>query len=396
MIISPTARRNVQNIIRSDPVGYDFNHMNFDAFHDYVYSPLGGGSIVDGEYIRLIELKKQDIMLGWESVRCRIRHVPLSAAASMGYQALSYCWGDATKLPGRLIIESDDPAQADSVLHITSDLEIALKRLRRNHCLLWVDAVCINQADNLEKNAQVQLMGRIYRSARSVVVWLGDENDDSTLGLPLVPRILEANRKLQSFDSADRGLFHQPWKRQLELGLPPPSSEAYKALLSILKRPWFQRVWVVQELALASDSIVLCGREEFAWADFVTAVLLLVELTMKLKVAINYSGILAINDAKVTVAEGREIGLFQVLLRHRLCGATDPRDKVYALCGLSNDAKRLGIIPDYSESVSTEMVYTEVAIAMLSKTGKLDIFSASRPVRRTAQVTVTLPSWVPD
>ncbi|KAL2176407.1 heterokaryon incompatibility, partial [Thermothelomyces heterothallicus CBS 202.75] len=60
-------------------------------------------------------------------------------------------------------------------LRVTVSLYTGLKRLRRQDIIrvLWADAVCINQKDTLEKNAQLPLMGRIYSQPSRVPVWLG-------------------------------------------------------------------------------------------------------------------------------------------------------------------------------------------------------------------------------
>lgn len=106
---------------------------------------------------------------------------------------------------------------------MTSNLHVALLHLRNRFFerILWVDAVCINQDDDGEKGLQVQSMGEIYASANGVVVWLGEAADDSDNAFE---ELGEAARAPQEF---------------LNLGEPDE-----KAIIAVLKRPWFERIWV--------------------------------------------------------------------------------------------------------------------------------------------------------
>jgi hypothetical protein len=85
----------------------------------------------------------------------------------VGYEALSYTWGDATDT--RTIIVNGSKHQ------VTRNLEAALRHLRQSDYSrkLWCDAVCINQTDNQEKSIQVQRIGDISNSASKVLIWLG-------------------------------------------------------------------------------------------------------------------------------------------------------------------------------------------------------------------------------
>ena len=72
----------------------------------------------------------------------------------------------------------------------------ALRRLRwfRDPRLIWVDAICINQSDVDEKSQQIPLMGRIYRNAASVLVWLGEEAETSSAAFTLMENIYDSMR----------------------------------------------------------------------------------------------------------------------------------------------------------------------------------------------------------
>jgi hypothetical protein len=85
-----------------------------------------------------------------------------------------------------------------------------------------VDAICINQRNEEEKEKQIQLMARIYGQAYSVVVWLGEEADDSDVALKA---IISAGN--------DRGLKFTD------------NATVQQAVIKLLERKWFQRIWVM-------------------------------------------------------------------------------------------------------------------------------------------------------
>lgn len=91
-------------------------------------------------------------------------HIKTSALSStLGYQALSYCWGQESALHPLHLNESEP-------LFIRSNLFHALRRLRLSYesVRLWVDSVCIHQSDDMERNRQVARMGAIFKQARNV------------------------------------------------------------------------------------------------------------------------------------------------------------------------------------------------------------------------------------
>ena len=75
---------------------------------------------------------------------------------------------------------------------VTLNLFKALQHLRLDTAprVLWVDAICIDQDNIPERDAQVQLMGNIYRTAGRVIVWLGPEADNSAMLPPLVDSLV--------------------------------------------------------------------------------------------------------------------------------------------------------------------------------------------------------------
>ncbi|KAH9215457.1 heterokaryon incompatibility, partial [Leptodontidium sp. 2 PMI_412] len=171
--------------------------------------------------IRLLDIQPGQ---GEDIIHIGLCTYPLDCAPS--YVALSYTWGDANHTSAILC--------QGQTLFVTRNLKEALWQLRESHDIFagracarsdrnkspyfWIDAVCINQNDDEEKNQQVKLMWEIYSRAAFVIVWLGKQDEftkSETLGLP--------------------GFISQGWDH----------------LFSVLSRPWFSRVWVIQELVAA-------------------------------------------------------------------------------------------------------------------------------------------------
>ncbi len=115
---------------------------------------------------------------------------------------------------------------------------------------LWVDAVCINQDDVVEKNHQVHLMKDIYGGATRVLVWLGEERHDTRAVWELFD-LLEAGYQTRlerrEQDLKDTSKWLGPRLNPLGKDLPPPSDPIWKSMRAFLDSPWFSRIWTYQE-----------------------------------------------------------------------------------------------------------------------------------------------------
>ncbi|KAJ9611434.1 hypothetical protein H2200_004618 [Cladophialophora chaetospira] len=169
------------------------------------------------------------------------------------YEALSYAWGDPD---AKECINILDDKRACRTLQVTSNLELALRHLRHDgetRCL-WVDAICINQNDKSEKSEQVPIMGQIYSRASNLCIWLGEENSTSRLAFEHINLVLN----LQNFEQT----VHEKY------------ADAWAALSDLMKREWFSRRWVVQEIAYAQKASVHCGKQQIDWTELADAVAL--------------------------------------------------------------------------------------------------------------------------
>jgi hypothetical protein len=127
--------------------------------------------------------------------------------------------------------------------------------------VLWIDAMCINQKDIDERNRQVWLMGQVYSKAKAVIIWLGPQSEDSDLAMEFIPRLLGAlfTPVNQLLRTENRDLIF-PSTRRADV----PEWQAFETLLN---RPWFERLWVIQELLLAKAAVVAYGQRTLPAED---------------------------------------------------------------------------------------------------------------------------------
>lgn len=174
------------------------------------------------------------------------------------YEAVSYFWGSDqpdTEINVYTVGEGKSDTLTNYTFRVRANLHSALKQLRLRDIprYLWIDAICINQEDNGERSLQVALMDRVYGEATSVCVWLGEARDESEVALRFVSRIVN----LEDFD-------------RLVADIKTPHEWA--ALSKLMKRDWFSRRWVIQEIALAKRAELYCGDDRCDWSDFAVAV----------------------------------------------------------------------------------------------------------------------------
>ncbi|KAI3399514.1 hypothetical protein diail_6536 [Diaporthe ilicicola] len=310
------------------------------AVGHYQYSAIPGE-----RYIRVLELHPG---AGNEPLHGTLNDVCLDDSA-VGFEALSYVWGtDYENYETRDVI---DLGRGQS-LELRPNLRDALYHLRHESSprRLWIDAVCINQYDTDEKMRQVMLMAEIYARCTSVVIWLGKPGPHSQLGLEILAFLPNSEQRIGS-DSA-------PWDHL-------PSGEVAAALGDILGRRYFERLWVVQEAALATHIKMHVGRMCIEWSNRAQTRRFLARIKMaELSPSWQSSDDLRRVDFRPMrelleqslAAEARRNGTVEVpslldvvhSIRHRQ--VADPRDRIYGVISLVTPAEVAGLVPDYSLS----------------------------------------------
>lgn len=319
------------------------------------------------------------------------------------YSALSYVWGEP---------EPTVPLTVnDSVWRVGKNLGTALTYLGRSSeksIYVWADALCINQNNVDERNQQVMLMREIYSGASVVMAWIDTEDDRQHVDLHeanlALRRILSGPVYSQVTFSSRQG--RTPIVKTSTDGFAPPQGLLELGLSSLSRiagSRFFSRVWVVQELALARDKVMFFGASDIKWADFAKDAYSMqeylvdsgvyphgrlrhVQSVVEMLKAVEALGVNGVKEAP----HGERFRLLELLMFFRRYNATDPRDKIYAITGLTTRDAGLKISLDYSCSV--EDVYLATAAAIIAN-GELDILSACQPRGRYSR---SLPSWVPD
>ena len=282
------------------------------------------------------------------------------------YVALSYAWGD-TSDTRKIIVNGHEVA-------VGTNLESALRMLRHKQPIksgykIWIDALCINQQDTKERGQEVRRMGKIYSQARVVVIWLGNEARESDSAMDLI-RILSVACNTGQGKALGDNLRQ---KRDL-LG-----QGCWRALSELLDRPYWDRLWVLQEIALGGGrTVILCGQEAVTWRDFYAATysfgthnidLMFFLINQERKDAgLPPSGLkrnkLIHLDMEQSVQAGRAESQFACMLDlGRKSLARDPRDKVYGVLGMMAAPVSDQIVPDYSATLA--QVFTDFAKAFI-------------------------------
>jgi hypothetical protein len=322
--------------------------------------PYPGPSLPSPTHIRLVHLQPGID----EAIHCEL--ITASIESSPNYEALSYTWGDPSST--ETINMATQGSETTQQFSVTSNCFSALKRLRYKNKprVLWIDALAIDQTNIDERNHQVSLMSRIYSQAAGVVVYLGESADNSDLAIEFIMECYDPSPNTTSLSF-------------------PKSDTLMDALRNFFLRPWFTRVWVIQEVFLSTEKIIYCGNKDLSWSamENFKHYLANTRLLFRLPYVVSTSN-------RRYKYESREELLLKALLDSRHCEATDPRDKVYSLLPiLQSSNKSLGLTPKYQDM--RDKVYTDCALYLLPNCGWNLLYAV-----QGQSSTEHLPSWVPD
>ncbi|PCD25840.1 hypothetical protein AU210_012274 [Fusarium oxysporum f. sp. radicis-cucumerinum] len=198
--------------------------------------------------IRLLELSQNETKYSicGHLVLSRLKDTPCFAA-------LSYVWGCAS---------SEDPIlQVDGFeLKVRQSLKHAIDAIfsGSDKILLWIDQICIDQENYIERKFQVTLMSKIFRQAQRVICWLGPDDENTKIAFDL--------STVLAIEGSDLASWKEPMQRLVEAGfirdisdLVNPAKVPLSALAWLVKNTWSGRLWIVQEVALASRLEFRCG-----------------------------------------------------------------------------------------------------------------------------------------
>ncbi|KXH41308.1 HET domain-containing protein [Colletotrichum nymphaeae SA-01] len=275
-------------------------------------------------------------------IACDIFEASLDSDGIIPYEALSYAWGS--------IDLSATISANGKTLRVTNNLFTALNYLRDDSIgrVMWIDAVCIDQANIAERGHQVGQMAGIYRGAEQVIIWLGPSTFETKLLMGHLKELQRAFVRQKRHDD-DLEWAKQKWStiRQGSKRDQAVLADLQRdALISLLSQPWFTRIWILQEVSNARVASVQCGTRSVQ-AHMLNIASKLVGVTPE-------AGCQAVLDLFPTSSTQRSprVDVLPTLLqKFRKSKASDPRDLVYALLPIASDVIKSGpsvvITPDY-------------------------------------------------
>lgn len=361
-----------------------------------IYASLQGV----GRQFRLLVLEPAPDRL--DLLRCQLNQVSFDAG-DLEYIALSYTWG---------VELATTPILINGVeTWVTLNLEAALRHIRKSSCavILWVDALCIDQKNNREKSHQVQMMREIYSGAKLVIAWLGSASEDSDLVMEILGTSFEA--WMEAGGEGNQNITDQP-------SISPASRQSIRtdalywatkrvtqrealAISNFLKRSWWSRIWVVQEVLLAKRVIFKCGDAEVPgehmrrWEQ--RAIILscfstpwvdrnfIIRCMTALQLLTDMGGLHDVDRA------------INYLLRYTTRHATIPHDHIYGLFSLfPKDDQVLLEAPDYEYGVEDLFIGVATKLMLGHNSLMLLLVAALTRQKAASSANIRLPSWVPD
>jgi hypothetical protein len=266
-----------------------------------------------------------------------------------GYEALSYAWG-STKLTETIYVNEQQ-------FLVTQNLKTALCYLQQDKPRsLWIDALCINQASIVERSQQVPKMCQIFGRARQVLAWLGSEEPGSAVTMDLISHM--ANEWVRA------GQFNE----QVYIPEQMRSEDILDAAEDLFQRPWWLRVWVIQEVALSKiDPLVGCGHKWLPWSALRYATKTAYGRVHRWPV----HAFLHLDNIRSYFHKGSGVPMVDLLRISARYEATDGRDSIYGLLAIALEHERQAISPDYSKNLDS--ILLEVTRNHIMATRKLDI-----------------------
>lgn len=344
---------------------------------------------INSNSVRVLVLEPSD---GIDRVRCRLKvqRIGSSWFPTPAFDALSYTWGKV--LSQQFVWLEGVPVE------VSDSLYAALFNLRKRSPdatrIIWVDQLCINQADNFEVSREMRKQHLVYGKAKRVIVWLGQALEESDLALSYFRKLLRSAGTLSDSDLQKSYLNNRGHWTYIGPGL-------------LLRREWWNRTWTIQEVMLAKMPILWCGEQHILFDDF----LRIMEFAWKNNIRlfpdrrgvasqvgpdIYRPSLTQFRDFRQLMTAGGQPLLCEWLARFNLQKCTKDQDRIYGYLGLAGT--------EFLESFTTDVtlhannVFLNATIAIVQKYKALDFICLGHgPNRRqnTADAPY-LPSWVPD
>jgi len=352
----------------------------------------------------------------------------LSDAIADGFTPLSYVWGDGSQtdtiiINGAVRIIRQNLATflryaREIILSALPKLTSSCGKLYNGKLQFWADAICIDQDNVLERNHQVSLMRSIYGSAQVVICWLG-QCEHSHLAIQLFQVIYnewmaEGPLALGPLGAAGSAALPsdlnpnnenwmekhpQFWTKDCEENT---GNTYWNAVAALLKSTFWQRAWIVQEVALPKHAMMLYGSTLFHFNLIATCIIWMEHFFNQPYLGMKTYGHVVLPEFHPETFDIRPIvrifgfnlsktkGNLSLINKFSDLRASDPKDKIYGLLGLINTT----ITPDYQKS--PEEVYLEVCQVWVNEVRDLKFLHRAAKASLPGSSEKQLPSWVPN
>lgn len=326
------------------------------------------------------------------------------------YFALSYVWGDPYDTRPVRVNNQD--------VKVTRNLADALHQLQEDGVVqfLWVDALCIDQRDEEEEKAeQVQIMGEIFSAAVQVVGWLGTggEADRAAIRNSIAVASVARSLHIRSVHHPDgNAMTSQEHWRLIEATFQAlctqlkPFEGTIGSILLFLRKPYWKRLWIIQEITLATSAVLLCGSDHLSIDDLAAASGAIDWLSEMVGNPLSKEDTVLLTKLFHPVqprfqqlpavlwlcTASRDLSLQGIL--HNTCHDQDlhcviPHDRIYAFLGLMATEARLRIKVDYE--VPHTALFMQTTIYLLEQCGPSILIYCGMDYRHNS-----LPTWVVD
>jgi hypothetical protein len=306
------------------------------------YKPLSSTSS-----IRLLQIReghRQDYDLALDMVEFK---------DNTTYRCISYTWGgprytdndESWTSRNHIVVLENKPVYIRRNLH---DCLIHLQKLGV-YGPLWIDTLCINQSDTEERNSQVAQMGRIYQNAEEVIVWLGNEEDYTSLAIQAMKKLPLTLEEVVKY-TMDENQSH-PWMEESFAKCDYSDAELVAIIQFFVTCRWFSRIWTVQELVLARNICFVCGVHVTDLQTMTNGGILLsfygltsahsqVHQTEELEWARDFPGTVMAEFVR-RMGDDRRLSVGNAAHSFRSRKAMDPKDKVFGVVGISSKCSKL-------------------------------------------------------
>ncbi|KAM5352815.1 hypothetical protein ACJ41O_005537 [Fusarium nematophilum] len=323
---------------------------------------------------------KADDILHFDLIEVELKGKP-------SFEALSYEWRDKI---------GTVPVQCGTErVFITPNCKAAMASLRleseQRH--LWIDAVCINQEDNHERTKQVAMMTKIYRSAKAVIMWLGEESDSTSAAFENLQVMVQVYQMLQT-DEEKSPLDHSSFNERQDAFKVAESVMQDKKVLGgftdLYWRQYFTRAWIFQEIILAgSRGIVMCGKHHCPWKTLKCAL-----VAFRAYSSSNNPAFYHIVKVDHELSHQGKVWLGSAAVAISVLEATDPRDKIFATLGLGQGPDKSVKRPVADYTLTVQEVFVHATRYFIDLHQDLSVWRGRN--RHSTKSISQLPSWVPE